>query len=540
MIDPEEGPDDGNYPGWRYNDGNLIPISPATIHMDILLGLDLGTTNCKALAMDADGVVVASASAPTPEQPPSPATAGSVHGSPTYDAEALWQEMASLIRQIQAQLAGDQRIAALAVASMAEAGVLVDGVGEPLAPVLTWHDRRTVPWVRWWQERMTEPEIYAITGLPLDYIYSVNKLFWYRSEDPQTFARAQTWLSLSDWIVFRLTGERTTDYSMASRTMLFDLSTRSWSEDLLVLSDLPAGLMPPAFASGQVIGEVTAGAARLTGLMPGTPVVSGGHDHICAALAADVIAPGPVLNSSGTAETILSALETPILNERAARSGLCCGCHTARDRYYLVGGFLGGAVVNWLVRLPMGDGAPDALTTLLAEAEQAPVLADGAWFLPYLGGSGPPARDPDAWGAWLGLRLHHRRGHLVRAALEGLSFALRHLLDGLQQITGETARSLHTVGGGGRSAWRNQLKADVLGVPVEVPVVSEYTARGAALLAGIGIGIYADDADAAARTKLPNDRFEPNLDSHTRYDAAYHNVFLKLYPALQELPLTDI
>ncbi len=499
---------------------------------DVLLGLDLGTTNCKALAVDANGRALVSATMPTPTRPHS-----NDPSSPEYDADTLWTGAARLIRQVVEQLEPPQSIAGLAVASMGEAGVLVDTEGQPLFPILTWHDRRTQPWKDWWSARLTSAEIYQITGLPLDHIYSANKILWYREQYPQTFARGRTWLGLADWLTFCLTTERTTSFSMASRTMLFDVSTRSWSQDLMCLADLPEELMPPAMPSGQVVGTVTANAARATGLPEGVPVVTGGHDHICAALAAGVIDLGRVLDSAGTAEAILFALDAPILGEAAAAAGVCCGCHTVRDRYYMVGGVMGGAVTSWLGRLLAGDVSSESITRLMDEAMSAPPMANGVWFLPYLGGSGPPDRDPDAWGAWLGLRLGHNRADLMRAAMEGLGFAVRYLLEGLQKVTGSPVQGLRAVGGGSRNAWWQSLKADVLGLPVEVPDVTDVTAQGASLLAGIGIGLFADAAEASAKAYRPARRYEPDPKRHTVYDAAYRNVFLKLYPTLKGLPL---
>jgi xylulokinase len=175
----------------------------------------------------------------------------------------------------------------------------------------------------------------------------------------------------------------------------------------------------------------------------------------------------------------------------------------------------------------------------MQEAAGVPVLANGLAFLPYLGGSGPPDRDPDAWGAWLGLRLDHDRADLVRAAMEGLSFALRYLAEGHQRITGQVTRELHVVGGGSRNHWWDQLKADVLGVPVQVPEISEVTALGAALLAGIGVGIYRDAADAVDRVQPAAVTFDPDPARHAAYEDAYRHVFLKLYPALRSLPIHE-
>jgi xylulokinase len=226
----------------------------------------------------------------------------------------------------------------------------VDQKGRALAPILTWHDPRTLPWLDWWRSRIPEADLYRITGLPIDYIYSVNKLLWHRERSAEVFSRAQTWLCVADWVTYRLTGRRSTSLSMASRTMLLDITRRDWSDELLRLAELPAGLLPDVFPSGTVIGAVTPEAARSTGLAVGIPVSAGGHDHICAALAAGVIAPGMVLDSAGTAEAVLLSLDSPVLDEASASSGLCCGCHTVRDRYYLIGGVMSGGVVNWVSR----------------------------------------------------------------------------------------------------------------------------------------------------------------------------------------------
>ncbi len=499
---------------------------------DILLGLDLGTTNCKALAFDVNGKAIASATMPTPTHPLS-----NDSSSPEYDAHALWDGAAQLIRQVVERIEPYQRIVGLAIASMGEAGVLLDADGRPLFPILTWHDRRTRPWKDWWSVRLSTAELYHITGLPPDHIYSANKILWYREQYPQVFARAQVWLGLADWITFCLTGERTTSLSMASRTMLFDVSARCWSQDLMRLADLSISLMPPALPSGQLIGKVMTSAAHATGLPEGTPVVAGGHDHVCAALAAGVVGSGPVLDSAGTAEAILFSLDAPILDDTASAAGVCCGYHTVRDRYYLVGGVMSGAVTGWLGRLLTGDVSAEAIARLMDEAMSAPPLANGVWFLPYLGGSGPPDRDPDAWGAWLGLRLSHDRSDLMRAAMEGLGFAVRYLLEGLQKVTGSPTQELRAVGGGSRNPWWQSLKADVLGLPVEVPSVTDVTAQGAALLTGIGLGIYSDAIEASARVYRPARHYEPDSNRHAAYDAAYQSTFLKLYPILKELPL---
>ncbi len=493
--------------------------------MDVFLGLDLGTTNCKVVAVDRQGQIVASASALTP-----------VKKSPDleiteYDAEMLWAVSARLVRQVIDKLAPEQKVAGLAVASMGESGVLVDKTGSPLTSIPTWYDHRTQSWTGWWRERLTEAEIYDITGLPLDYLYSVNKILWLRENAPQAFSRAHAYLCVADWIIYRLTGQFTTSYSMASRTMLFDIHQRGWSETMLRLSNLAPDLMPSAFPSGTLAGRVSRLAERATGLQAGVPVFIGGHDHICAAVAAGAIEPGIVLNSAGTVEALMVTLETPVTGEVMAASGLCCGCHTVRDRYYLLGGLMGGGVLAWVSRLLAGDDSPQAINRLMEEAASSPPGANSVRFLPYLDGSGPPDRVPTAWGAWLGISLKHNRSDMIRSAVEGISYGIRYLLEIAQTWTGISVDELRCVGGGTRNAFWQQIKADILGLPVDTPLVTDVTAQGAALLAAVGAQVFRDEVEAAQVTYRSGMRYEIHLERSEFYDGFYRQEYQKIYRA---------
>ena len=504
--------------------------------MPVLLGLDLGTTNCKVLAMDALGNTLALAAAPTPSLPllPNPSAKQTSH-SPEYDANALWLLFVQLIQQVCASstfVAAD--VVGLCVSSMAESGVLVDAAGEPTAPVITWHDLRTKPYLDVWRKRMSPLAVYQNTGLSQDHIYSASKLMWHKQHTPQAFAGATQWLGLADWITFKLTGVHSMSLPMASRTMLFDPQTRAWSPLMLDLAEIPARLMPPLVASGIVVGHLTSQAARLTGLRDGVPVSAGGHDHICGALAVGAIEPGIILDSAGTAEAFMATLDKSIANEVTALPGLGCGCHTAPGKYYLLGGILGGGVVNWLSETLMGDVSLNNVLRLMSEAERAPLGANGVRFLPYLRGSGPPWRDPNAFGSWLRFRLNHTRADLMRAAMEGLSFGFCHVVALMQQLGGLRADALRVTGGSARNTWWQQLKADVIGLPIEVTDEPEASAKGAALLAGIGAGVFADEAEAARISYKPIARYEPDAARHQQYVAIYKQ-WSRLYPALEEI-----
>ena len=502
--------------------------------MDVFLGLDLGTTNCKVLAVDLDGQPVAGLSRPTPARAPHPLSEAEA-AAPEYDAHALWQACSSLIRQLNEKLPPGSRIAGLAVASMGESGVLIDDTGDPLAPVLTWYDHRTVPWIEWWRQRIPEDDLYRITGLPLDHIYSACKIQWLRENYPAAFSRAKAWLSLADWITFRLTGALSTSYSQASRSMLFDLRSHTWSKEILEIMGLQPSILPPPMPSGEIVGSVTHTAAQETGLLPGTPVATGGHDHICAALAAGAVTSERILDSAGTAEAIMVTLDAPVYRDEISATGLCCGCHTARDRYYLLGGVMAGGVLAWVNRILTGEDTPAAIGNLMAEAKSSPQGANGAWFLPYLDGSGPPDRDPRAWGAWLGLRLQHSRGDLARAAVEGISYSIRYLLENILSTARLSAVEIRCVGGGTHNHLLQQVKADVLGMPIDTPRVTDMTAQGAALIAALALGGFADETEVSRLAYRSSVRYEVQQEEAARYQAGYQEQFLKLYPLFKQL-----
>jgi xylulokinase len=212
------------------------------------------------------------------------------------------------------------------------------------------------------------------------------------------------------------------------------------------------------------------------------------------------------------------------------------GCHTVREGYYLLGGVMSGGVVNWLARMFADDESPAMVTHLMQLAFTSPLGANSLWFEPYLDGASSRPRDPNAFGAWVGLRLQHSRADLVRAAMEGVTFSIRYLAEGIVQASGQVIRQMRAVGGGTRNEWWQQLKSDVLGVPLETLAVSDVAAQGAALLAGMAVGIFPNANDAARRAYRSAIRYEPNPENHARYNELFPK-FCALYPALKQMNL---
>ncbi|HEX9117142.1 MAG TPA: FGGY family carbohydrate kinase, partial [Anaerolineae bacterium] len=265
--------------------------------MTLLYGLDLGTSTIKAAAYDPEvGRTVALCARPTPVE-------HLANGWSEHDPEALWQAAAGCLRALRQQVP-DRAVAGLAIASFAEAGIALDQHLRPLYPIIAWYDRRTEAQVKWWEAQIDPVALHAITGQQLSPTFGANKWLWIREHVPAAATRLGAWLSVPDYVLWRLTGELATDYSLASRTMLFDQAACGWSPPLLAAVGLTPDQLPRLAPAGTVAGAVTASAAAETGLPPGTPCALGGHDHLCAAFAAGAYKPGSVVDSAGTAEAV--------------------------------------------------------------------------------------------------------------------------------------------------------------------------------------------------------------------------------------------
>jgi sugar (pentulose or hexulose) kinase len=341
------------------------------------------------------------------------------------------------------------------------------------------------------------------------------------------------WLSAADYIAFRLAGALGTDYSLAGRTLAFRLDRHTWDTDWLGSFDLEPTIFPEPKPGGTPLGGVLPDVARVLGLPEGTPVTIAGHDHVCAAFAAGIVAPGQAFNSMGTAEALVGAFPSRPLGESDYQSGLVFGCHLVPGLNYWMGGLsASGGSVEWL-RGVLGDPplSYTDLDDLLAQARPGPT---GILYFPYLSGSGSPHADVHLRGAFIGLDAAHGRGELVKAVLEGASYELEFIRRRAEQVFATPIDCMAVTGGGTRNQAWMQIKADVTGCRLEVPAMPEATLLGAALVAGVGIGVYASPAEALAALE---DRavavYVPDGDRHARYQRFYDLGYLDLQDALR-------
>lgn len=492
---------------------------------DYLAAIDLGSTSLKAAVFDADGRGVSSASRPTEQVRPGGAPPEWV----VWDPEQIWGGAAAAMRDALSRLDDPRRLRAVAVTGMGMDGVPVDAKGNVLYPFISWHDPRTAPQAEWWRRNVGAERTFAITGFPVWPFMAAMRMLWMREHEPRILERADAWLLIEDFLNFRLCGTRATDFSMASCTQLFDQRRRAWSEELIAASGLPAGLLPKVKPSGTPLGAVHAAAAAATGIPEGTPVILGGQDHLCGTLPVGAHVPGNLLDVFGTWENVITAIPEAVLTEEVRRASVCVQAHVAPGVYAAWGGTMAGECLEWY-RRAIGGGAD--LEQSLAELAGAPPGPGGVLFLPHLSGAACPVADPDSRGAFVGISQATTRADLLRAVLDGLNFQFLDILETLQRGLRTRFDRITAAGGGARSDVLIQAKADMTGLPVEVPEVKETTLLGAAMIAGMGAGVYPNLAEAVRRVKRPGRVFEPRRGLREAYAESFAR-YRALYPALR-------
>jgi len=494
--------------------------------MALLVGLDLGTTSIKAALFDsASGRILASAAQPTPVENPRP-------GWTEHDPQQLWQAVTIVLREA----AAGKNVAGLAIGSMAETGIALDEHGQELDKIIAWFDRRSEPQAAWVEAQRPVSALFSLTGQRVSPSFGITKLLWLRENRPEVFQRMRTWLPLSSYILYRLTGAFCADYSIASRSLLLDQNSLTWSPDLLGLAGLSAEQLPALSAGSAAVGQLTAQAAAQTGLPAGTICAAGGHDHLCASFAAGAFRPGAVVDSTGTAQAVVQILPAFQPDPRLGEHGFAHYAHVLPDQVILKAGLkAAGKAVDWLTHLLSGRGMLPDFAGLETSARAAVGLRAGPIWLPHLLESGTPESDRRSRAALVGLRLEHDEGDIFRAMLESLAFWLRHNLEQMQTLTGQASQDIVLLGGVTRLRLLSELKADVLEQPVYVSEMPEATAVGAALLAGLACGVYATPAEAVRSLGYGLSQIDPDPQRSRWYSRLYEQAYLPLYQQLKQV-----
>jgi xylulokinase len=487
----------------------------------LLLGIDVSTTGAKALLIDQDGQVVFSATTPLTLQTPRPLWS-------EQDPREWWKGVqVSIRRAIAGAGLPAESIAAIGMTGQMHGLVLLNESGEVLRPAILWNDQRTAGQCDQIRERIGRERLIQITGNDALTGFTAPKILWVQENEPEIYAQARHILLPKDYIRYKLTGEFALDRAGGSGTILFDLKERTWSGEIVSSLDIPAAWLPPTYEGTQITGQITAQAAAETGLLAGTPVVGGGGDQAAQAVGVGAVEPGIIALTLGTSGVVFAPTKSALIEPQGR---LHAFCHAMPDRWHFMGVMLSAAgSLQW----HRDTIAPElSFDQLVGEAEEISPGCEGLLFLPYLTGERTPYPDPLARGAWVGLTVRHRRAHLTRAVLEGVAFGLKDSFTLIQQAGLGAIDQVRVSGGGAKSQLWKQILADVLDVELVTVNTTEGAAFGAALLAGVGAGLFGDVPEAAGRMIQITGSTAPSRAVRVYQD--YYPRYRELYPALAD------
>jgi xylulokinase len=502
--------------------------------MDYVIGCDIGSQSVKTILLSADGKIVGETGVNYSISYPQPTWA-------EQPAE-IW--LSSLGKSIHTLLSNTnvnrEMIRAISLAAQVDGVVPVDRAGKPLRPAIIWMDRRAVEQCERSSRLKGKDYLFQISGLNLDPSHVAPKIRWIQDHESQIYAKTCYFLLPGSYVAYALTGELAVDYSNASSTLLMDVRSREWSPELCELFNISSDSLAKIKPSTSVIGTLLPSIAEELGLLPETILVLGSGDEHAACIGAGVIMPGLVCDIAGTAEPVCAASSSVIFDP----TGLIeTHCHADPDAWLLENpGFVSGANYRWFrdqfapreveTASLAGGNAYDLLNDL---ASSVPIGSDGLIFLPCLMGAMTPTWNALARGTYFGFTLAHTRAHFVRALLEASAYAVRDIIEQMLSI-GLPLHQIRVVGGGARSRFWRQIKADVTGLPVVLPQTIETTALGAGILGLVGIGAYASITQAATQVVNIMETIEPDLKRHARYEE-YYRLYQSTYFAL--LPVFD-
>ncbi|HEV3166588.1 MAG TPA: xylulokinase [Isosphaeraceae bacterium] len=500
--------------------------------MSVTLGIDVGTSATKTLAMNEQGTILASASAEYPCDHPRP-------GWSQQDPELWWAATVATVRDVLSKASlKPADVAGIGLSGQMHGSVFLDADGKVIRPALLWNDQRTGAECAEIEAKAGSREaLIRMVGNPALTGFTAPKLLWLRTHEPAHWDRVRQVLLPKDYVRYRLTGTYATEVSDASGTLLLDVAHRRWSTELLGKLQIDPDLLPPCYESPEVSATVSALGSQASGLVKGTPVVGGGGDQPAGAVGNGIVRPGVVSATMGTSGVVFAHAEEPGFDPLGR---LQRGCHAVPGAWHVMGVVLAaGGSFQWF-RNQLGKAEVEAAKPLgvdpyfilTDEATLAGPGAEGLFFLPYLTGERTPHFDPDAKGGWVGLTVRHGRPHLIRSVLEGATYAMRDSLELIRDM-GVSIREIRVSGGGARNPLWRQIQADIYGHEVHTVNASEGPAFGVALLAQVGTGAFASVPEACDVTIRLVERTPVDPHVHDLYNRGYA-IYRQLYVALKD------
>ncbi|TFG20845.1 MAG: xylulokinase [Promethearchaeota archaeon] len=484
--------------------------------MNFYCALDLGTTGCRTIVFDEKGKEISRHYEEWDSYFPTPVMV-------EQDANHWWNALKTTIKvALKKGRIRPKNIKSVAITNQRETIVPVDKEGNPLHNAIVWQDRRTNEECDFIREHVGVDTIYEKTGLTIDPYFSSSKIMWIKNHKPEIYQNTYKFMLVHDFIAMKLTGKWMTDYSNASRTMLFNIKDLKWDEEIASKLEIDLDKMPDAVASGTQIGPIT---TKETLFDTSTIVVAGGGDQQCAALGVGVSQPGRTKCTTGTGSFILGYLDSPKFDPNKR---VLCSCHTVPGAWVQEASiFTTGSAYRWARDVMCAGEVADAKKQNIDPyhimnklAAESPVGSKGLLFVPHMVGAGAPHWNPNARGVFLGLALGHERKDLLRAIMEGVAYEVRKNIEVFNEL-GSKISELRVTGGGSRSNVWNQIMADVLNIPCGRGELEESTAVGAAILASYGVGDYKNIVDAAENIAVMSKKWTPEPEAVEKYEKLY-------------------
>ncbi len=500
---------------------------------EILLGIDIGTSACKIVAFNRNGEVLGQTNEPYE-------VFYIKDGWVEQNPEQWWSAVCTGIKRLIDGGLCASDVKAIGIDGQSWSAIAIDKNGKVLCNTPIWMDTRSKEICDEMIANVGEEKLFGTSGNPVKPAYTMPKVLWYKKHKPEIYENADKILQSNSYIVYMLTGEYSQDPSQGYGWNCYDMKTNKWDTELCEKLGVRTSLLPPIIDCHEVVGKITEKASKETGLPVGVPVVAGGLDAACGTLGAGVIAAGQTQEQGGQAGGMSICLD-----EYKAEKSLILGAHVVKDLWLLQGGTVGGGgAINWFERefcfeerQKAADGSASSFYYLDKEAENVNAGSDGLVFLPYLAGERSPIWDENAKGVYYGVNFSKTKAHFSRAVMEGVAFSLRHNIETAENV-GAYANVLSAMGGAANSRLWTQIKADVTGKEIIVPSSDTATALGAAILAGVGTGVYSSFEEAVEITVETKRKHVPNKDNKEIYDKMY-NKYLKLYDNLKDMMQED-
>lgn len=502
-----------------------------TDEVNYVLGIDVGTTSVKGVLLNNEGVSLASAMKEyTLDSGPNDIC--EIH------PDVYWKITCQVIQELLIiSKVNPELVKGLAFSSQGETLIVVDADGNPIRKAIVWLDNRSTLEAKEIEDKFGSQLIMDMTGQPeVVPTWPATRILWLRKNEPETFSKAFKYLLVEDYLLYKMTGQYHTEHSLVSSTLYFDISKKVWWAEMLEFIGISASQLPVINQSGIPVGTLTIEAAKETGLNFNTQCVTGAYDHPAGAIGAGSIHSGDVTLTIGGSMAMCISMNKPASDLTLK---LPCQCHAVDGLYFLLPyGQTAGMVLRWFrdefcgteIRKAKKKGL-DAYDLIVEKATKIAPGADGLVMLPHLMGAGSPEFNPEAKGVFAGIKMGMTKAHFTRAILESVVFMINRNIQ-IMKEQGILIRDIHVLGGGSKSTLWIQILTDMTGIPIYTLRISDNAATGAALLAGVGVGLF-DDLNAACQISVKSQiRIDPDMQTHEQYKIVY-NKYLQLYQSLE-------